>query len=359
MNESTESGLTSRIKPFNNELRQQLEDYQSRNNLTLTKLASELGTSPTAVSKYLNGKPEGDVASLEHLVSDILQNENQRRIIATTIFSTYITRALDRIMSVLIRTNDIGVISGRAGLGKTCGIQLYLSNHPSSIGITATEWRSNAASIQSALFNAISHRTYSTNQSRGDFICSKLRGSNRLVIVDNAHRLHRSAMNWLFDFADDTGCPLALVGNPEILDHIHRYDPSGLMMSRVGQYRTLECQPGRNREIISSLLLQICPEAEGALEELALIVSEHAGHFRSVRKQALLTMKIREDNSEKEKVSWDQAWKSARTQLIRNHDYDGPNTATVIKPRANRPSGMSIVQPPSVNFIEKSQPKEN
>jgi DNA transposition AAA+ family ATPase len=58
-----------------------------------------------------------------------------------------------------------------------------------------------------------------------------LRGTERLIVVDNANRLHFHSFQWLMDFHDATLVPIAFVGNPEVLDILRRSDQ---LFSRIG-----------------------------------------------------------------------------------------------------------------------------
>lgn len=304
-----------RAKPFAEETRARLAEYRDENQLTLVELAKQLDTNSTQVSKYLSGKPEGDVLALEAVIEDVVNSAPRRKETLNELFTTPISRTIASVFEDIRATNDVGLIFAGAGLGKTCGLQLYAAEHPTVILLTATAWKHAALDVQGMLFNSISNRSWDGRTKRGDFVCRQLTHSNRLVIVDNAQRFKTHALAWLFDFHDATGCPLALVGNPELLDEIRKNDQH---FSRIGLKKELKPKAPALREITQRIVEHFTPEAGGALDALALQVAMQQGHFRAVRKQLLLARKIRE----KEKVTWPDAFRAAHLELVRDYPLE-------------------------------------
>lgn len=302
------------VKPYREDIRNALTEYRNRHSLTLSALAGELATNATQVCKYLNGKPEGDVTRLERLIEDIIKNESRRKDSRNTIIETYITRIISATFETIRETNDVGLVFGPAGLGKTCGIELYASKNPTAILATAKTWRAGSRDMEGLIFHALSNRSWKPNTKRGDFLVDRMTGSNRLIIVDNAHKLRPSALGWLFDFHDATECPLALVGNPSVLDLIRSNDQ---WFSRIGLKRELRLNPSQSRKISEQLVGQIIPEAIEHLRGLAEQVVEHHGHFRALRKQVILARKIRENTPAE--TPWAMAFRSAHDQLVRDY----------------------------------------
>jgi DNA transposition AAA+ family ATPase len=299
------------MKPYTPELRDQLAAYRAAGQLTLTDLARELGTNPSQVSRYLAGKPEGDVVRLENVIEDVLLNDTRRRQALNPDFETPITRSLRACCETIRETNDVALICGPAGIGKTCGCRLYAAANPSCFLVTVPTWRRHQ--VDALIFAQVATRGCPPNTNRGDFLAAKLARSNRLVIVDNAHKLARRSLGWLFDFHDTTDCPIALVGNPEILGLLKTNDQ---WYSRIGQKRELKLKPGKARPIVEKLIAQILPEAADALD-LAETVAEHHGHFRAVRKQLLLARAIRE--KDETRPDWPTAFKMAHLQSVRDY----------------------------------------
>lgn len=168
-------------KPFDEALRRQLAEYRSEKKLTNKELARQLGTSDTAVSKYLSGKPEGDVEKLEAVIADVLAAAKQKVTASTELFDSPIARALAGSLETIRKTGDVGLLYGGAGLGKTCGIRIYRRSTPSSIPVFVTPWRANPNGIISAIFEGMDKSKWNGNQPRADFITERLSGSDRQI----------------------------------------------------------------------------------------------------------------------------------------------------------------------------------
>lgn len=303
-----------KFKPFNSGLREALESYRDRNELSLSDLARQLGTNPTQVSKYLGGKPEGDVDKLEGLIADVIKNESRRRAANNELFPTSISRQLAGDLETIQETNDFALVSGPAGIGKSCGIELYVRDHPAAVAVTVKVWTRNPNDIEGLVFHAVANSGWRGNQKRSDFLVSKLRGSKRLIIVDNAHKLTPRGLEWLFDFHDSTDCPVGLIGNPEILERIKKNDQ---MFSRIGLFESLTLAKGQALAIARRMIAQLIPTAGDDLDGVAEAVAENQGHFRAVKKELLLARKIRENS--KGELPWETAVKAAHTQLVRSY----------------------------------------
>jgi DNA transposition AAA+ family ATPase len=304
-------------KAFNASLRDALEAWMERNELTLSEAARQLGTNATQVSKYRSGKPEGDVDRLEGLIADALKNESRRREASHELFATAISRQLAGVLETIRETNDFALISGDAGIGKSAGIDLYVRDNPTTVAVTVKVWCRNPGDVEGLIFHALANQGWRRDRKRADFLVGKLKGSNRLVIVDNAHRLTELGLAWLFDFHDATGCPIALVGNPEILERIRRNDQ---MFSRIGTFSPLKLVRNQAREIARRIVQQLAPSAGDELDDLVEAIGQEQGHFRAVRKEVLLARKVRENGKAKDgQLSWATALQAAHTQLVRGY----------------------------------------
>jgi hypothetical protein len=301
------------IKPYNAELVGKLREYAERNKLTQVDLARKLGSNSTQVSRYLSEKPLGDVVRLEAAIEDILKNESRLRQTKHALFPTPVTRAVAGVFNTIRETNDVGLVFGNAGIGKTCGVQLYCRENPSALQITCSAWIRSGRHIEGALFKLVESRGWNQCSNRGDWLVSRLEHSDRLVIVDNAHRLNGSGLAWLFDFHDATDCPVALVGNPSVLDTIKANDQQ---LSRIGIKRELKWKSGQAGRAARELLDAMLPEAAAELEDQAAVVAENQGHLRSVRKEALLARKIKENSAGE---NWATCFAAAHTQLVRDY----------------------------------------
>jgi len=301
-----------RAKPYNEELRAKLDAYRNSFDPPLTnrQLAKELNSNATAVSKYLHCRPEGDVAKLEATVEDVLANAARRRDVETTLVKTSVSRQVNSLCETIRKTGDIGLIHSAAGQGKTIGMQLYLRDNPSAIGITLTAWSRTASEIFDLLWEAVETRRWPGNVRRSHWLAERLKGSRRILLVDNAQRITESGRQYLFDFHDATGMPLMLLGNPEVLRGIRRNDQQ---FSRVGIVQEAKLTDGR--ALAEHLVDQLCPEGKDTIMDLAVKVIANQGYARALKKHLLLIPEVLSAC----KGDYRTAFLAAHTQLV--NDY--------------------------------------
>ncbi len=143
----------------------------------------------------------------------------------------------------------------------------------------------------------------------------KMRGSDRLVIVDDAHKLTQRGLQCLMDFHDETHSPVAMVGTFELIDKLER---DAQLFSRVG----LKWVIGQTRpkELIDHIIHSLVPNANGHSEELAALceqVASQAGHFRAVHKQLKLAVEMLETSSTYKNIV--AAFRGAHSKMCRNY----------------------------------------
>jgi DNA transposition AAA+ family ATPase len=220
------------------DLQARLERYKAAHpNASNVEIGRKLGyPDGTAVSKYLSAgkakaRGEGvshydrDPKDIEDRLAEFFLHE-ERKLLAVhgEILRTSVVRQFEAFADAVRRSGGVGVIHSAAGLGKTSGFIAYQEKNPTAIAITANAAQCDARGLRQLMWGAISHRGYSHNSSRWDFMVRALKGSGRLILVDNAQRLDRSGRDFLFDLRDATGCPIVLIGNPEILERVAKND---------------------------------------------------------------------------------------------------------------------------------------
>lgn len=302
-----------RCKPFREPLRAALSEYKNKHTLSNAQLARELGIDPTGVSKYLNKKPEGDIDQLEARVQDVLKAAPKRREVTAELFQTSVTRSVAARLEIIRKTNDFGLLTGHAGIGKSCAVDLYAAANAASILVRLSRWSAHSGGLEAALFSQLETKAKERFIRRAEWMVDRLKGSNRLVIIDNAQRLTSGALDWLFDFHDATGCPIALVGNPDILTKIARVDQR---FSRIGYAREVTLM--KPEPAAMQLLEQLCPGDAEELKDLAVAVASQRGYLRALRKHVALMPELLQAAG----GDASQAFRMAHTQLVNDYTLE-------------------------------------
>ena len=285
------------------------------------KLSKKLGYSPAVVTLYLGGKYVGDIDRVESRLRDYVDSEERRRHAGVPTVECPAADELRAALELARRTNDISCIVGEPGEGKTRAIELYVmgdgetSGNPTSVLVEVTSWRKDLGSIEGALFEAVGKAGWDGRTKRAEWLVKKLRGSDRLILVDDAHKLTQPALQWLFDFHDHTGCPMALVGTYALETKL-RSDPQ--RFSRVGFWK--ELTPKDSTKLIDHLIETLCGGAsdqeQAELVGLCRQVAENHGHYRSVFKQLKLAGEVK---SGKASMPWPACFRAAHTRLVRDY----------------------------------------
>lgn len=301
--------------PADSDLRTRLRRHMDLQELGNARVGRELGYSPGVVSQWLGGKYPGDVTEVEARVRDYLQGFQRRRLSGIETVECELTRQVHTALEAIRRTNDVGVILAEAGEGKTRALELFVARNPTAVLFRVRSWCSDKLSIEGALMDAVGRGGYDHRTKRAVWLCEKFAGTGRLLIVDDAHKLTRPALQWLFDFHDETACPIPLVGIYELADKLK---DDAQRFSRVGLLH--EVKPKNPRELLGHLVSRLAPGARnGEADELLALceqVAEQHGHFRAVFKQLKLAAEIKEG---KPALGWAQCFQGAHGKLLREY----------------------------------------
>lgn len=238
--------------------RQLLREYKEKTGKTQSQIAKELGVSDGQLSSFLSGTykaPHTIIPKVEQLLQINVQKEVTPRepgFQRTTVSSI----VMDLIAYCHIQ-GKIGVVYGDAGVGKTMGIREYARTHPdSAVVITISPCFATMTGVNELLAEELRIREKVSRKIQTEAI-KKLRGSNRVLIIDEAQHLTVRVINHLRCIADESGVGMAFIGNEEIY----------LKMRGSGQaaYAQLFSRIADNKHVLTSHITR---------EDIALIFAE-------------------------------------------------------------------------------------
>lgn len=294
----------------------------------------ELGYSTSMVSKYLSGNLTGDLSRFELAIEDLLaqapNREQQQQ--WTNLFLTSVSQIVEATFERIRKIDDVGLVCGPAGAGKTCACHLYKQGNPTCIFLTATRWKRDAHGMEHLLFEGVGKAGWDGHTPRMDHVTRKLRDSHRLVIIDNAHRLTTGAIELVCDAQDEAGFSVGLVGNESVLETIRRSDQ---LLSRIGMKRPVVVSAPNTKgkasragtatfsfqQSVKQMIKLHAPDANGQSEEVAAlgeIVASKQGHLRALKKQLILAKEIKATGQ----LNYPDAFRAAHSQLIRDYALD-------------------------------------
>lgn len=318
MNQNPNDNETVALFACNAATRTKLLELRERTGLSNNQLARKIGCSPSIISQWLapeGNKYTGDIARWERSAEDFIRNDARRRSSGVETTDCDVATQMRSAFELIRKTNDVGLLLAESGYGKTRGLELYQAQNPTVIVFQVRSWAADKGSVEGVLFEAIGRAGYDGRTKRATFMSMKLTGSDRLLIVDDAHKLTRPALQWLFDFTDETQTPLALVGTFELEDKVA---DDAQRFSRIGL--RVELVPTNVRDLIKHLIKSHAPglsAGQSDLVDLCEQVANEHGHFRAVHKQLKLMAELKE-HSEKS-VTWQEAFRQAHTQMVRRY----------------------------------------
>lgn len=149
----------------------------------------------------------------------------------------------------LVRENQtMGLVFGPTGIGKTRCAQALHETFVGSVLITVIWGMHHPKGLTAGIARELGVRHASGMQSKErehltqlERVIDRLQRSNRLLIVDEGHKLRDAALELLREIHDATGCPILLLATKDLHDRIQRSaDPDrGQVYSRFDIVRPL------------------------------------------------------------------------------------------------------------------------
>lgn len=223
---------------MNKELRVRLKSFLDESGKSASAVAKGIGYSASALSQWLNFTYKGDIKKFEAAVENWLgrQLERQQRSVAqvSEFIHTSIAQKVFEVAEYCMIENEIGVVYGPAGLGKTWAVKEFQRKNPSSILIEA-DLGYTAKVLFCELHKAVGLDGHGSIHAMFDDIVAKLKGTDRMLIVDEAEHLPYRALELLRRVYDKAGVGILLIGMPLLIGNLRgKRGEYAQLYSRVG-----------------------------------------------------------------------------------------------------------------------------
>ncbi len=191
--------------------------------LSQAAVSGQIGVSKTALNRWLGGKYEGNNAEIEKALEQWLENNAQQTAFLPTVGTEFVlTTTAEEIIAVLEYTHlvgDMAVAYGVPGMGKTVTADYYAAQYPNCWVAQMAPAFSTATSCLKALMSRL--MPHECAEGRGTdavlgMLCQHLKGTNGLLIIDEAQHLSLPALENLRYLHDAAGVGLVLMGNPTV-----------------------------------------------------------------------------------------------------------------------------------------------
>ena len=130
------------------------------------------------------------------------------------------------------------MVYGDAGVGKTQAVRAYLRDNSLAIGITVSPSYASITGVNELIAEQLGVRERVARKIYAEII-SKLKGSGRVLIIDEAQHLTVRALNHLRCISDESGVGIAFVGNEEVYTKMKGSGKADFaqLFSRIGMRR--------------------------------------------------------------------------------------------------------------------------
>lgn len=220
-----------------------LNEYIAKSGMSQNAVAKAMGISASALSQYLKNKYPGDIGILEKKISQFLNLSFEREEYPQTEIGFIETSVSEQINETAKNCHigcRIGIVTGESGLGKTTAVKHYKEENPDVMIVYARP-----SITHKSLMREIAVKAGTDPSGAIDEVfmrtVTKLKGSGRMIIIDEAEHLTPRTLDQVRRFNDPefAGLGVLLIGLPKLLytlrneqnDHKYIYSRVGWNMS--------------------------------------------------------------------------------------------------------------------------------
>lgn len=216
---------------------QELKALMERKGYQQKQVAQLLGVSIAVVSLYLKGDYTGNVAEIDRKVDELIERDKAKVVEAkynAEFVPTLAARKGMDIMRFAHAEGEINVIFGAAGLGKTQMLKQYAKENSSAV-LIETDPSCNPKVLLRKIAEAVGANARGVNNELLEGIVAKLKGSERLLMIDEAELLSTRSLEFIRRIHDLTGVGIILAGMPRLLVNLKgKNNELAQLYSRVG-----------------------------------------------------------------------------------------------------------------------------
>lgn len=218
-------------------------NYLKESGKSQNELAKAVGLSSGVISGFLSGKYSGNTKKIIQKLSSYLNlsDQRERAIKKPGFVETSVSSDILAVLNYARVNQDIGLVYGEAGLGKSVTIKEYIKTNPDVILVTADPSISNPKAICEEILEQMNRREYGNLRSMMKTIVSVLKDSGRMIIIDEAQHLKNKALEVIRSIYDKANIGMVLCGNQEVYSRLHGRGEAvfAQFFSRVGIRRNL------------------------------------------------------------------------------------------------------------------------
>ncbi|EHI6828492.1 AAA family ATPase [Salmonella enterica] len=264
----------------------QLKDVMDAHGYSQGQVARAIGRSSATMNQYLQGKYNGDIADMEerigHFLRRVREKQNALRIDERFVSTPTASKGFE-VLSYAHLESEICVLFGAAGLGKTMILKEYARRDSNVIFIEADPGFT-ARTLLEELCGRLKQNKNGNIHTLIDLCVENLKGTGRLLIIDEAELLPYRALEVIRRLHDKAGIGVVLAGMPRLIVNLKgKRGEYAQLYSRVAL--ALDLGNALARQDFDQIALDLMPEAEDQKVSDALY-EQSKGNARRLFKMA-------------------------------------------------------------------------
>ncbi|EBM5716920.1 ATPase [Salmonella enterica] len=241
----------------------QLKDVMDTHGYSQGQVARAIGRSSATMNQYLQGKYNGDIADMEERISNFIrrvrEKQNALRIDERFVSTPTARKGLE-VLAYAHQECEICVLYGAAGLGKTITLKEYARRDDAVIFIEADPSYT-ARTLLEELCGRLRLSKNGNIHTLIDLCVEKLKGTGRLLIIDEAELLPYRALEVIRRLHDKAGIGVVMAGMPRLITNLKgKRGEFAQLYSRVAL--ALDMGNSLDREDFDQIAVDLMPEAE-------------------------------------------------------------------------------------------------
>nr|DAE70449.1 MAG TPA: putative transposase [Caudoviricetes sp.] len=227
--------------PFNDDLKtvEMLKAHIAETGITQKQLARKLDVSDTVLSLFLANSYTGDNKKIVEKAKQYLHIGAVRKALTPNpdyCESLLNTQRITECLQMAHASNEILLLYGPAGCGKTTALKHYAENNNGVTYIEADATTGTPRAILLTLLESIGGQPIGSTTQVMKSILNTLRETNRLIIIDEAQHLTERSFDTIRAINDKIGIGIVYSGNPSILKQMYgrKEQEFDQLYSRIG-----------------------------------------------------------------------------------------------------------------------------
>lgn len=218
-------------------IQKELASFMEQSGKSQRQIAKETGLSTSVISQFLDGTYNGNNEKVAKTVSQYLAvGEKRLDSVRGTLFyvDLYNTKEVLYACRYAHIKNDMALVAGDAGAGKTTALEYYKNHNAGVIMVTANSCTTSATAVLKLIAEQVGKQMDCRRSALMAELTAQLKDSNRLIIIDEADHLTLQALQAVRNLNDQAKTGIILSGN----DKIYRQMLTGQKGREFDQIRT-------------------------------------------------------------------------------------------------------------------------